>query len=141
MRLFYKNGLEFERIWVKSYLVNTDIRVQILCNFSDLFLFALQHIYAKIHRFKAIGSNSGVMAYFFPVYAFFFIKFSWNISCCIRPIRILRNQANLLLVFPILGFRQQPFGWRITNSKKIGLIGYVSVNNLFRFLWGRLSKG
>ena len=42
MRLFYENRLEFEGIWVKSYLVNVDIRVQIPCNFNNLFLFAWQ---------------------------------------------------------------------------------------------------
>ena len=42
MRLFYENGLEFERFGVKNYLINTDIRVQIPCNFNNLFLFAWQ---------------------------------------------------------------------------------------------------
>ena len=85
MRLFYENGLEFEGIWVKSYLVNVDIRVQIPCNFNNLFLFAWQHIYAEINRFEAICSESRVMAYFFSIYGFFFIKFSWYITHCISP--------------------------------------------------------
>lgn len=98
MRLFYENGLEFEGIWVKSYLVNVDIRVQIPCNFNNLFLFAWQHIYAKINRFKAIRGDSGIMAYFFSINGFFFIKFFWDV---IRRANPMWNCQKLFLCWDI----------------------------------------